>query len=299
MDGVKMVQGVQEYIFKHYQEEWFNMEEICKAVGCSRRQVDRLFKEYLNTTLSAYIKAVCLTKSATELCNEKKSITEIAFDNRFDSHEGFSRAFSRRFHILPSQYRESKIAIPLFVQYPINHYYVLLKHKEATKMDNNSVNICTVTAKERTRRKLIYLSSHQAQDYLSYCEEVGCEWEGLLNSISEKYEKAALIELPEALAPKGFSKIAAGVEVPFEYDKCIPKGYKIMELPECIMLYFQTEPYEDEENFCYAIGNAYAAIEKYNPTTYGYQFAYDIAPSFNFGASAKTGAMVAVPVIKL
>ena len=43
-----------------------------------------------------------------------------------------------------------------------------------------------ITAKERNKRKLIYLPSKNAQDYFSYCEEVGCEWEGLLNSIPEK-----------------------------------------------------------------------------------------------------------------
>ena len=63
------------------------------------------------------------------------------------------------------------------------------------------------------------------------------------------------------------------------------------------MLYFQGEPYENEEDFCKAIESTYTAIGKYNPTLYGYKFAYDIAPSFNFGADTRTGARLAVPAL--
>ena len=106
-----------------------------------------------------------------------------------------------------------------------------------------------------------------------------------------------MIELPDKLVENGFSKIAAGVEVPLDYDKELPETYNTVELPECIMLYFQSEPDENEEDFCKAIEITYAAIGKYNPAVYGYKFAYDIAPSFNFGADTSTGARIAVPAL--
>ena len=301
MEKIKILQVIQEYISQHYQEEDFNIEKLCRIVGYSRRHIDRIFKEYLNITLSVYIKAIYLTQSAKELCEERKNIIEIALNNHFDSHEGFSRSFTRRFHISPSEYRKNRVAIPLFIQYPISHYYALLKHMEELKMNDGIANVCmvTVTAKERRKRKLIYQKSRKAQDYFSYCEEMGCEWEGLLNSISEKYEQAALVELPDSLVEEGFSKIAAGIEVPLDYNKSIPKTYQIAELPECTMLYFQTEPYENEEDFCTAIESAYVAIGKYNPELHGYKFAYDIAPSFNLGASARSGAILAVPAVHI
>ena len=143
---------------------------------------------------------------------------------------------------------------------------------------NQELNLCMVTAKERKRRKLIYLPSRYARDYFSYCEEAGCEWEGFLNSIVEKMEPAALLELPDSLVTPGFSKTAAGVEGPLDYEKELPQPYQIAELPECIMLYFQGEPYEREEDFCQAINSVSMAIKKYNPALYGYRFAYDAAP---------------------
>ena len=65
------------------------------------------------------------------------------------------------------------------------------------------------------------------------------------------------------------------------------------------MLYFQTEPYEDEEDFCAAIESAYAAVERYHPEVYGYRMAYDKAPSFNFGADTDMGAKLSVPAVKI
>ncbi len=296
MRDVEAVQGMQDYIRAHYSEDGFNVNQVCLAAGYSRRQVDRFFKKYFGKTLQEYVNAVRLTESAKELLNTQKPILEIALDSHFETHEGFSRSFYKRFHMAPSVYRDKKVAIPWFVQYPISHYYEILRHKEEAWMSSD-LKFCMVTAKERQKRKLIYLPSRHAQDYFSYCEEAGCEWEGLLNSIGEKYESAALLELPDKLVEDGFSKIAAGVEVPLDYDKELPEGYKVAELSECVMLYFQSEPYEKEEDFGKAIESVYAAVGKYNPAMYGYQFAYDIAPSFNFGAEAGTGARLAVPAL--
>lgn len=293
MEAMEAVQKMQDYIRVHCREDNFHVKDVCAAAGYSRRQADRLFKKYLHKTLKDYIKAVCLTEGAKELRDTQKPIIEIAMDSHFETHEGFSRSFYKRFHIMPSEYRSQKVAIPLFIQYPVSHY-TLLKHKEEPDMDKDS-KFCIVTEKERKRRKLIYLPSQHAQDYFSYCEEVGCEWEGLLNSIPEKLDTAALIELPDALAENGCSKIAAGIEVPLEYNKRLPEHYKVMELPECFMLYFQSEPYEKEEDFGKAIESVYKAVDKFRPEVYGFEFAYDIAPSFNFGADAKVGARIAVP----
>ena len=162
----------------------------------------------------------------------------------------------------------------------------------------DTTSICTVTPVNRPKRKLIYLISHSAKDYLSYCEEIGCDWEGLLNSIPEKFDTAALIDLPDFLQENGISRIASGVEVPFDYEKPLPVGYKIAELPECIMLYFQSEPYENSDDFGKYIGQVFKAIGNYNFERYGYVLANNIAPSLNLGAEAKIGARIAIPVIK-
>lgn len=163
-------------------------------------------------------------------------------------------------------------------------------------MENTS--ICTVIPVNRPKRKLIYLPSKSANGYLSYCEEVGCDWEGLLNSIPEKFDTAALLDLPEFLQEEGFGETASGVEVPYDYDKPLPEGYTIAELPECIMLYFQSEPFENPDDFGIYIGQVFKAKDNYNFERYGYKVAKNIAPFFNFGAQTEVGARIAIPVTK-
>lgn len=162
----------------------------------------------------------------------------------------------------------------------------------------NTLVDCTVTPVNRQRRRLIYLPSNTATDYISYCKEVGCEWEGLLNRICEKFDTAALIELPYFLQEPGISKIAAGIEVPFYYEKPLPDGYKMAELSECTMLYFQSVPYDNPDDFGKYIGQVFKAVENYDLKQNGYQLANDLAPVFNFGATPEMGARVAIPVRK-
>lgn len=296
MDRIEAVQLMQDYIKNHFMEEEFNIPGICVAVGYSRRHAERIFKEQMGMTLQEYVNAVCLTEGAKELTSTQNNVLDVALNSHFRSHEGFTRSFTRRFHVTPSEYRDKQIPIPMFIQYPIKHYYTLLKSKEEINMSND-LSLCMITAKERPKRKFIYLPALKAEDYFSYCEEMGCEWEGLLNSIPEKFDTAALAELPEFLVTGGISKMAAGIEVPMDFEKPLPDGYRVAELEECVMLYFQSEPFENEEDFCKAIESTYAAIEKYDAGSYGYRFAYDIAPAFNFGADTKMGAKLAVPAV--
>ena len=293
MNDVKAVVLAQEYIKAHHTDMEFSVENVCSAVGYSRRQLDRLFQKHMGITLYEYINAVLLSESAAKLVDSDNTVIDVALDYHYQSHEGYTRSFAKRFSITPSEYRKHKIAIPIFTQHPANHYYIL---KEGQKMDTTS--ICTVTPVNRPKRKLIYLTSHSATDYLSYCEEVGCDWEGLLNSIPEKFDTAALIDLPDFLHENGISKIASGVEVPLDYEKPLLDGYKIAELPECTMLYFHSEPYENPDDFGKYIGQVFKAIEKYDFEHYGYALANDIAPLLNLGADTRTGARIAVPVVK-
>lgn len=107
------------------------------------------------------------------------------------------------------------------------------------------------------------------------------------------------MELPKNIVKDGTSACVSGIEVPQDYNKALPDGYEMFDLPPCTMLYFNGMPYENEEDFCKAINIVFESIENYRPEVYGYAFADDIAPRFNFGASSATGARMAVPVKKI
>ena len=64
------------------------------------------------------------------------------------------------------------------------------------------------------------------------------------------------------------------------------------------MLYFQSEPYENPDDFGKYIGKVFKAIGNYDFEHYGYVLVNNIAPSLNLGADRRTGARIAIPVIK-
>ena len=159
-----------------------------------------------------------------------------------------------------------------------------------------TADIVTVTLIKRPARKLMLLRSAGAFDYFSYCNEMGCDWEEILNNIPEKFDSAAILTLPDILIKEGTSAIAAGVELPADYSGNPLGKYEIIELPACELLYFQGMPYEDKDEFLRAIEIVNKAIAEYKPEMLGYKFSDDSIPEFNFGALPEKGARIMKPV---
>ena len=294
---IEMVQAMQDFIIQHVGDEKICLRALYQSIGYSQRHADRLFKELLHKTPREYWKALKLSATSAELASRGRNILDVALDSGFDSHEGYSRAFRKIFGVSPSVYRSGKCPIPLLIAYPIKEYYSHLDKKGEVTVDTTA--LCMITPVSRPRRKLMFLRSRRGHDSWSFCEEMCCDWEGLLNSIPAKYDTAAILTLPPFMARGGYSQIAAGVELPFHYDGQVPEGYEITELEPCEMLYFQSQPFETEEEFFSLIGQILRAPSQYNPQAYGLAYAYEIAPSFNFGGCGGKGAKIAVPVRRL
>lgn len=295
---IGIVQKMQKYILEHAAQETFDFEEMYVLSGYSKRQADRYFKEFLGKTPKEYLKLVRMTDSAKRLITRQGSILDAALDADFESHEGYTKAFREIFGKLPSEYKRGNHFIPWFIPYPIDAYYNHLYGREKNEMEKNC--LCMVTAVSRPRRKLIFLRSKTGRSdecgYWSFCQEMGCEWEGLLNSMPQKFDTAAFLMLPASLAEEEQSLAAAGIEVPLEYDGEIPEGYEVAELDACEMLYFQTQKYESEEDFVTYLTAVGKAMMQYDYETYGFARDDSLAPVFNFGAYAQYGAKMAVPV---
>ena len=127
------------------------------------------------------------------------------------------------------------------------------------------------------------------------CEEVGCEWEGIFNSIPEKLDTFCGCDLPPNMIAPGTGPLAFGVEVPPGYAKPIPEGCDVIDLPPCTLLFFQSAPYESND-FFRAYDAVYKAVAAYRPEQYGWRFAPELAPKCTFEARAATGARQALPV---
>ncbi len=121
---------------------------------------------------------------------------------------------------------------------------------------------------QKPPRKVIIKRGIEADDYFSYCHEVGCDVWGLLTSIKSISGEPVCLWLPQAYIKPGSSRYVMGTEVAADYTGIIPEGFDIISLPAADYLMFQGEPFA-EENYCKAIDTMQTAIAKYDPKVIG------------------------------
>lgn len=265
-------------------------------IGYSPRHINRIFKFHTGKTVSEYIKALRLSKSLVEIEHGKR-ILDAALDAGFETNEGYSKAFEKLFGVLPSDHKNG-VMIPRFIPYPVYHSVRQIREQGGAKLKENIV--VTVFTVSKPERKMILLRSKNANDYFSFCEECGCDWEGYLNSNPNKLDTAAIVTLPDILIKDGTGKIAAGIEVPADYeDTGLASGYEIINLPSCEMVFFKSQPFENEDDFCLYIDAVNNAADNFDYTAVSLRSDLQAGPCMNFGAKPENGAKIALPAAKL
>lgn len=136
-----------------------------------------------------------------------------------------------------------------------------------------SAKIVFVQVVEKPRRKVLIKRGKTANNYLKYCEEVGCDvWE-LLTGIKSLSGEPVCLWLPEEYIAPGTSEYVQGAEVDADYQGAVPDGLDVIELPPAKYLMFQGEPF-DEECYEQAIADIWDAEKKYDPSVIGYEWDY-------------------------
>jgi AraC-like DNA-binding protein len=293
------VQRMQDYIEINLTRK-ITLKELANAAGYSPWHAARLFKEVVGKAPFDYIRALRLTEAALLLRDGEMRIVDVAMDFVFDSHEGFTRAFSREFGMAPSKYGRQTPPIRLFMPQKVFDTYQST-HKGEKKMSQKQMsekqNSRTVFVQviERPARKLLLKRGVNAIEYFAYCEEVGCEIWSVLTSVKEALYEPIGMWLPKHLIREGTSQYVQGVEVPLDYANVIPEGYELIELPPCTMMVFQGEPYDDTD-FMAEIDAIWEHVKRFDPTVYGYQWAPEAAPRFQLAPMGYRGYIEAYPV---
>jgi len=232
---------MQAYIRTHLQEP-MTSSDIAKSIGYSQYHAARLFKEETGLSPFEYIRRERLIRSAHTLRNEKIKVLDIAFDFVFDSHEGFTRAFTNAFGITPKKYANHPNPEGWLIP-----YRYLDRHKsisEDIKMETKTAVIFTQII-ERPARKLILRRSKKATHYFEYCEEFDCGISGnsqpwdILCGIKEALYEPVGVWLPENMRPEGTGIYAHGVEVASDFSGMIPEDFDVIDLEACKLLVFQ------------------------------------------------------------
>ncbi|MGI6337181.1 MAG: helix-turn-helix domain-containing protein [Eubacteriales bacterium] len=297
-DGEQAVNRMLDYIDAHLQEP-ITAAELARAAGYSIYHAARVFRETVGMPPFEYIRTRRLEASAHALRNTSARVLDVALDFVFDSHEGFTRAFTRTFGITPKKYARWPDPEGWLVPYrsPDRHK---TKTEESDMAQETTVIFTQII--ERPARKLILFRSKQAICYFTYCEEVGCggtperphPWR-ILSGIREALDEPMGVWLPSGMCPPGTGIYAHAVEVPADYTGNIPEGFDVIDLAPCKYLIFQGEPYDDER-YQDAIGSLWQSIARFNPEVYGYAWDDDIAPRFQLAPMGWRGYIEGRPV---
>ena len=291
------VERVKAYIAAHLREP-ITAGDLAKVAGYSQYHMIRIFKGETGLSPFEYIRRERLTVAAHRLREGNQRVVDVALEFVFDSHEGFTRAFSTGFGISPKKYANYPVSEGWII--PRNYLNRSKTNMEVRKMEKTAVIFTQVV--ERPARKLILKRGIKAEEYFAYCEEMGsggkdmsAPWDILCNLKEVLYEPVGLW-LPENMRPDGTGIYAHGVEVAADYAGPVPNGFDVIELEPCKLLVFQGEPYDDE-NFMDAVGKCMGRIKKFNPEVYGYLYAPEIAPRMQLAPMGWRGYIEMLPVV--
>ena len=297
-EKIKAVQRMQDYIDQHITEV-ITLRSLANVARYSPWHSARIFKELTGKPPFEYIRALRLSQAALKLQDGGVKIVNVAFDFVFDSHEGFTRAFSKYFGMTPQDYSKNKSEnlSKLFIPYYVRDYYLTIQkgaNSMSKKPRSSNLNTVFIQVVERPARKLILKHGVKASHYFEYCDEVGCDVWDLLSNIQEASYEPIGMWMPENLR-QNTSVYAQGVEVPIGYAGEIPEGYDMIELPPCKMMVFQGPPFEDSK-FGEAINDLWEVMKNYNPEVYGFEWADNDGPRFQLAPMGYRGYIEARPV---
>ncbi len=294
---VSAVQRMQDCIDRHLQEP-ISLYMLAQAAGYSPWHSARIFKEMTGKPPFEYIRALRLSKAAVQLRDAETRVVDVAFDFVFESHEGFTRAFSRQFGLSPREYSRNKPEIKLFMPARASDYYLRQQKGEIEMAQKNITRAVFVQVVDRPARQLIVKRGVKAEHYFAYCEEVGCEVWDQLTRIKEALYEPIGMWLPQRLIKPGTSVYAQGVEMPLDYRGMVPEGFEIITLPPCKMMVFQGQPYDDAR-FEEAIADLWELMKQYDPQLYGFEWADEDGPRFQLEPKGYRGYIEARPVRQL
>ncbi|WP_371169776.1 GlxA family transcriptional regulator [Aliiroseovarius sp. 2305UL8-7] len=90
--------------FEAHLEDSINLDEITEKLGMSRRQMERLFRQYLSTTPKKYLQNMRLQRARILLAETDMAVVDVATACGFDSGAYFSKCFREAFGMSPHKF---------------------------------------------------------------------------------------------------------------------------------------------------------------------------------------------------
>jgi len=97
---------ITSFIFEHYTDPNFSVQDISEHVNLSEVHLRRIFKSSVNTSPIKYINFLRLEKAKNMLISSNYTVTEVAQSVGFEDQYYFSRLFKKETGMAPSEYRK-------------------------------------------------------------------------------------------------------------------------------------------------------------------------------------------------
>ena len=131
---LKQVLDVINYIEENLEND-ISPTDITKITSYSYFHFHRIFEMVVGETISSYQRTRRLAKAAEKLLVNKIRIVDIAFSLQFESHEAFSRAFKKQYHVTPSAYRKNGVPMLIGQKFSLTESSVIGRSRLLHKPD--------------------------------------------------------------------------------------------------------------------------------------------------------------------
>lgn len=93
------------YVKENYASE-LSLETLAGIFGYTPAYLSRMFQKYAGINYKAYLEGIRVEAAYKELVNTEHTISEIAGNNGFPNSKALSKAFRKKYGLVPSEYRK-------------------------------------------------------------------------------------------------------------------------------------------------------------------------------------------------
>ncbi|WP_148270452.1 hybrid sensor histidine kinase/response regulator transcription factor [Haliscomenobacter hydrossis] len=105
------VQKIRECIEANLSDHTFSVEQLCKAIHLSQRQLQRKLEALTGFSPNQFIRSIRLNHAKILLRDPELSITAVAYDCGFSDPSYFARVFKQEFGITPVEWRGKTMSV--------------------------------------------------------------------------------------------------------------------------------------------------------------------------------------------
>ena len=96
---------ITDYIKDNYYKE-LSLESLAEIFGYSPTYLSKLFLKYAKINYREYLQNIRLGHAYRELMETENMLNDIAVNHGFANSKAFAKAFKKKYHMLPSEYRK-------------------------------------------------------------------------------------------------------------------------------------------------------------------------------------------------